>query len=101
MQINQISQSMQSELRKIDGSQARTAKEQPTAKAGDRSELSAHGKLQSETKGDIQIISSMIKAQPDVRTEKVADVQAKIGDGFYNTGAFADKLAEKLAGVLA
>jgi len=43
----------------------------------------------------------MVKAQPDVRTEKVAEVQAKIGNGFYNSNAFADKLAEKLAGVLA
>jgi len=101
MQISQISQSMQSELRKIDGSQAKAVKEQPKAKAGDRSEFSVHGKLQSETKGDIHLISSMLKAQPDVRTEKVAEVQAKIGNGFYNTNAFADKLAEKLAGVLA
>jgi len=101
MQINQISQSMQSELRKVDGSQAKAVKEQPKAKIGDRSEFSASGKLQSETKGDVQIISSMLKAQPDVRTEKVAEVQAKIGNGFYNTEAFAGKLAEKLAGVLA
>jgi len=101
MQINQISQSMQSELRKVDGSQAKTAKEQPAAKVGDRSEFSVNGKLQSETKGDIQIISSMLKAQPDVRTEKVAEVQAKIGSGFYNSGAFTEKLAERLASVLA
>jgi len=43
----------------------------------------------------------MIKAQPDVRADKVAEVQAKIGSGFYNTSAFADKLAGRLAGVFA
>jgi len=101
MQINQISQSMRSELRKVDGSQAKTVKEQPKAKTGDSSEFSVHGKLQSATKGDIQIISSMLKAQPDVRTDKVADAQAKVSAGFYNTDAFAGKLAERLAGVLA
>jgi anti-sigma28 factor (negative regulator of flagellin synthesis) len=102
MQINKISQAMQGELRKIDGSR-KTEKEQPAAKAGvtDRSELSASGKMQRELKGEMQIISSMVKAQPDVRADKVAEARARISMGFYNTDAFAEKLAAKLAETLA
>lgn len=102
MMINKISQAMQGELHKVDGSR-KPEKEQPAAKTGvaDRSELSAGGKMQREVQGDTHIISSMIKAQPDVRSDKVAEVRERIGSGFYNTDAFADKLASKLAATLA
>ncbi|MDR0330961.1 MAG: flagellar biosynthesis anti-sigma factor FlgM [Chitinispirillales bacterium] len=98
MQISKISQAMHSELRKVDGSR-KPEKEQPTAKAvsADRSELSADGQKQREIKGEMQIISSMVKAQPDVRADKVAEARTKIGMGFYSTEAFAEKLASKLA----
>jgi hypothetical protein len=103
MLISKISQTMQGELRKIDGSARakETEKEQPKAKAGDRSEFSASAKIKIETHGDTEIISSMLRAQPDIRTEKVADAQAKVGSGFYNTEAFAEKLAGKLAATMA
>jgi len=102
MLINKISQAMQGELRKIDGTSRKLDKDVPVAKASvtDRSELSADGRRQREVKGEMQIISSMVRAQPDVRTEKVAEAQMKIGMGFYNSGDFADKLASKLASTL-
>jgi hypothetical protein len=43
----------------------------------------------------------MVRAQPDVRADRVAEAQYRISSGFYNTEAFADKLATKLAGTLA
>ncbi|MCL2182504.1 MAG: flagellar biosynthesis anti-sigma factor FlgM [Chitinispirillia bacterium] len=103
MQINKISQAMQSELRKIDGSARKQDKEQPVAKAGvtDRSELSADGQKQRAAKGETQIISSMVKAQPDERAEKIAEAKVKINSGHYNTGEFIDRLAGKLANAMA
>jgi len=103
MQISKISQAMQGELRKIDGTARKQDKEQQAAKAGysDRSELSADGRKQREAKGDMQIISSMVNAQPDVRAEKVAEARTKISMGVYNSPDFADKLAAKLASALA
>jgi anti-sigma28 factor (negative regulator of flagellin synthesis) len=103
MLISKISQTMQGELRKIDGSARakETEKAQPKAKAGDRSEFSASAKSKIETHGDTDIISSMLRAQPDIRADKVAEVQAKVSSGFYNTEAFADQLAGKLATTMA
>ncbi|MCL2219356.1 MAG: hypothetical protein FWC23_03940 [Chitinispirillia bacterium] len=105
MQINKISQAMQSELRKVDGTARKQEKEQPVAKAGagitDRSELSADGMKQREVKGEMQIISSMVRAQPDIRTEKIAEARSNISMGVYNTADFTDKLASKLASALA
>ena len=105
MLINKISQSIYNELRKLDGGH-KAEKEQNannakkgSAKANDsdRSELSNSGKLQS--KEDISGIASMVKAQPDIRADKVADAQAKVSSGFYNSAEFADKLADKMLGV--
>jgi anti-sigma28 factor (negative regulator of flagellin synthesis) len=103
MLINKISQAMQGELRKLDGASRKQDTERPAAKAkvADRSDLSASGRMHREVKGDMQIISSMVKAQPDIRADKVAEAQSKISMGFYNTDAFADKLASKLASTLA
>jgi anti-sigma28 factor (negative regulator of flagellin synthesis) len=103
MLISKISQTMQGELRKIDGSaRAKEAeKEQPKAKLGDRSEFSASGKIQSQTRGDMDIISSMLRAQPEIRADKVAEAQSKVSSGFYNTDDFAGRLADKLARAMA
>jgi len=105
MLINNISQAIHNELRKIDGSR-KTEKEKElpnkakasSAKTGgsDSSELSLCGKKQSEAGGDMHSISSMVKAQPDLRTDKIAEAKLKISSGFYNSEAFADKLADKL-----
>lgn len=104
MQISKISQAMQSELRKIDGSARKQEKEQPAASKAsisDRSELSEDGQKQRAVKGDMQIISSMVRAQPDVRAERVAEAKMNISAGIYNTGEFIDRLAGKLAGAMA
>jgi len=94
MLIGKISQTMHGELRKADA--ARRAKsEQSTAKDArtDSSELSADGKKQRDVRGEVQIISSMVKAQPDVRTERVIEAKMRVSNGFYNTESFAEKLA--------
>lgn len=106
MLINNISQSIYNELRKLDGSHKAEKEQSANARKGsakandsDRSDLSRDGKLQSETNEDISGIASMVKAQPEIRADKIADAQAKINSGFYNSEAFASKLADKLLGV--
>ncbi|MCL2688302.1 MAG: flagellar biosynthesis anti-sigma factor FlgM [Chitinispirillia bacterium] len=107
MLINKISQSIYNELRKLDGGQ-RAEKEQNAnnAKKGgakasdsDRSELSSNGKLRSEANEDISGIAAMVKAQPEMRADKIAEAQAKVNSGFYNSAEFAEKLADKMLGV--
>ncbi|MDR2578599.1 MAG: flagellar biosynthesis anti-sigma factor FlgM [Chitinispirillales bacterium] len=99
MEINKITPAMQNELRKLDGGSRKADSMQAAAGGGavDRSEFSADGKKQREIKGEMQIISSMVDAQPDVRTDKVAAARARVSMGFYNTESFAEKLAAKLA----
>jgi len=104
MLINNISQSIYNELRKLDAGHKAEKEQNANARKGsvkandsDRSDLSSNGKLQSET--DISGIASMVKAQPDIRADKIADAQAKISSGFYNSEEFANKLADKLLGV--
>ncbi|MDR2729065.1 MAG: flagellar biosynthesis anti-sigma factor FlgM [Chitinispirillales bacterium] len=107
MLINNISQSIYNELRKLDAGH-KAEKEQSANNAGkksakqsdsDRSELSSDGKLQSAAKEDLSGIASMVKAQPDIRADKIAEAQLKISSGFYNSEAFAAKLADKMLGV--
>jgi anti-sigma28 factor (negative regulator of flagellin synthesis) len=97
MLISNVSQAMHGELRKADP--VRRAKSEQAAGDGvraDSSELSADGKKQRDTRGEVQIISSMIKAQPDVRMERVAEAKVRISNGFYNSSAFAEQLAAKM-----
>jgi len=106
MLINKISQSIYNELRKLDGGRkaekeqnANAKKESAKTNDSDRSELSNNGKLRSVSNEDISGVASMVKAQPDVRADKIADAQLKISSGFYNSAAFVDKLADKMLGV--
>jgi len=91
---------MQGELRKVDGSR-RAKNEQPTAKGSgvgrsDRSELSADGRKRRDVEGEVRVLSSMVRGQPDVRTEKVAEARMRVSNGYYNTESFADALASKM-----
>jgi anti-sigma28 factor (negative regulator of flagellin synthesis) len=50
----------------------------------------------NDTKAQIDIVNSKIASEPDIRPEKIAEVQEKIQNGFYNSDDFVDKLATKL-----
>ncbi|MDR0306403.1 MAG: flagellar biosynthesis anti-sigma factor FlgM [Chitinispirillales bacterium] len=104
MLINNISQSIHNEMRKLDGSR-KTEREKElaekknsgTEKSGsDNSELSTRGKQQSLAQSDMYAISSMLRAQPDQRADKIEEIKLKLSSGFYNSEAFVDKLADKL-----
>jgi anti-sigma28 factor (negative regulator of flagellin synthesis) len=104
MLISNISQSqtMQGELRKVDGSPRRAKSEQPAAKEkggaehSDRSDLSTDGKGRRDVQSEVKALSSMVKAQPDVRPERVAEAKLRVSNGYYNTESFAETLASKM-----
>jgi anti-sigma28 factor (negative regulator of flagellin synthesis) len=50
----------------------------------------------NDTKAQIDIVNLKIASEPDIRPEKIAEVQEKIQNGFYNSDDFVDKLATKL-----
>jgi len=104
MLISNVSQSqtMQGELRKVDGSPRRAkSEEQPAAKKSgadrsDRSDLSADGRRQRDVKGEMRVLAPMVKGLPDVRTERVEEAKARVSSGYYNTESFAETLAAKI-----
>jgi flagellar biosynthesis anti-sigma factor FlgM len=97
MRINAVTQSLNAELRKVDNAK-KADKDQKAAKASsaDRSEFSSNAQRLSETKASFETINASVAAQPDVRSEKIAEVKQKIESGYYNSEEFIDKLADKL-----
>jgi len=96
MRISAIHELLNTEAKKVEGAK----KSESTSKAKvfptDKTEFSSKAQRLNETKTQIETISSKIAAEPDIRTEKVAEVQEKIKNGFYETDDFVDKLADKL-----
>ncbi len=96
MRIDSIIQPINAEMRKIESAK-KTDKDTKTKVSNtDKSEISADGEQLSATNGQAATISAAVSAQPDVRTEKVAEVKGKIQSGYYNSDEFVDKLADKL-----
>lgn len=105
MMINKITQAaVQSNLPRVDAQGRKLDKDNNAASAKrapvDRSELSASGAERSASHRDVQILAAVVDAAPDVRADKVAQAQARLASGFYNTQSFAEQLAGKLAGVI-
>jgi flagellar biosynthesis anti-sigma factor FlgM len=97
MRINAITQPLSAELRKVESAK-KADKDSKSSKVAtaDRSEFSASGTQLSATKAQFETIAASVAAQPDVRTDKVAEVKQKIEQGYYNSPEFIDKLADKL-----
>ena len=96
MRINAIIQPITAELRKIENAKKADKESRSRAPASDKSEISADARHLSATQGQFTTISASVAAQPDVRTDKVAEVKEKIQQGYYNSDEFIDKLADKL-----
>ena len=97
MRINAITQSMQTELRKVDSAK-KAEKTQNTTKlrSADHSEISAGAQQLSSTKASRDVIAATLSTQEDVRPERIQEVQEKIRNGYYNSPEFIDQLAVKL-----
>jgi flagellar biosynthesis anti-sigma factor FlgM len=96
MQINSIVQPIAAELRKTDSAKKAGTNTKVQAQSADKSDISSSGQALNATNSETATISASIAAQPDVRTEKVAEVKGKIQSGYYNSDEFVDKLADKL-----
>ena len=97
MRINAVTQSIQSELRKVDSAKKAdknhaSAKTRPT----DRSDISDGAQRLSSTKAAMDVISASLETQSDIRPDKIQEVQEKIKNGYYNSPEFIDQLATKL-----
>jgi len=94
MRINAVTQPIQSELRKVEST--KKAEKAKSAKATDHSEISDGANKLSSTKASIDVVEATLSAQDDIRIDKIAEVQEKIKNGFYDSAEFIDKLAVKL-----
>jgi len=96
MRISTISQAFQAEFRKTEGIKKNERDQKVKAPVVDRSEISAGARRLNETKAQIEVLSAQVASHPDIRSDKVAEVQEKIKNGYYNSPEFIDKLADKL-----
>ena len=100
MQIRGIHTQVANELRKTDSAARKapvnSSMRSEAARSKDSAGISPAG-LRALTGGDSTVVSAIIEASPDVRTERIAQVKKRIADGFYNTAEFTDQLADKLA----
>jgi flagellar biosynthesis anti-sigma factor FlgM len=96
MRIDAIIQPINAELRKVDSAKKTDKDARTKAPTTDKSDISADAQKLSATNGQFASISASVAAQPDVRTDKVAEVKGKIQSGYYNSDEFIDKLADKL-----
>jgi anti-sigma28 factor (negative regulator of flagellin synthesis) len=97
MRIHAVTQSIQAEFRKIENAK-KTDKLQSAAKImpSDKPQISESAQQLSTTKSSIDAITAQLSVQDEIRTDKIAEVQEKIKNGFYNSPEFIDKLADKL-----
>lgn len=96
MRINAITQPLSAELRKIEGNRKADKAKAGKVAIGDHSEISASAQRLSDTKAQFATIAATLSAQPEIRSDKIAEVKAKIENGYYNSDEFIDKLADKL-----
>ena len=97
MRIPAITEAYNAELRKVD-SQRRSGKLQPRSKtdSADSSEFSSDAQRLSETKAQVDAVSTKINSSPEIRYDKVEEARQKVKDGYYNREEVVDKLADKL-----
>lgn len=97
MRLESIQNMATTEFRKIDKSKKDESKKAAKyPRKSDKASLSSDARQLSETKANEKLVSARLQAEPDIRTDKIAEVQKKLDDGFYNSAKFADQLADKL-----
>lgn len=95
MRITNVGEAFNAEWRKSDS--VRKADKTPKARATiDKSEISQGARRLSETKAQVETVSAQVGGQPEIRSDRIAEVKERIDRGYYNTEEFADQLADKL-----
>lgn len=98
MRLESIQSVVSAEFKKVESSkkEASTNKAATYARKSDKTSLSSDARQFSETKASANVVAARLKAEPDVRTERINEVRQKLDDGYYNSSKFADELADKL-----
>lgn len=96
MRIGAISEILNSEIKRVEGAKKTEHSSSSKAIPLDKTELSIKGKRLNETKAEIEVISSKLANEPEIRPEKIAEAREKIKNGFYDSEEFIDTLADKL-----
>lgn len=96
MRISAVTQSYQSEVRKVEGARKTDKTDKNRAVRVDNPEISSKAHRLSETRAQVETIAAQVEIQPDVRMDKVSEVREKLEQGFYNSPEFLDKLTDKL-----
>jgi anti-sigma28 factor (negative regulator of flagellin synthesis) len=96
MRISALSESFNAEFRKVDATKKADKVVKQKLSPVDSSQVSSGARQMNEAKASNDIVFAQISSQPDVRPEKVAEVQEKIRNGFYDTEELASKLADKM-----
>jgi anti-sigma28 factor (negative regulator of flagellin synthesis) len=96
MRLLPLGEQITTEMRKVEN--ARKVEKDPKVKAfrSEKPEFSSSGQRLSETKDNVDVVTSVVTGAPEIREDKIIEVKEKIRNGFYNSPEFVDKLANKL-----
>ncbi|ERP31085.1 flagellar biosynthesis anti-sigma factor FlgM [Chitinivibrio alkaliphilus] len=96
MRLESINNMMGAEFRKIDRTNRKnrdTASKETKAPQKDSATFSG---TKTPAQGQAKQLAARVSIEPEVRQDRIQDVQNKIEKGYYNTSEFADKLADRL-----
>ena len=96
MRISAVTQSYQTEIRKVEGARKAEKGEKNRSFRIESPEISSTAQRLSETRAQAETIAAQVSAQPEVRMDRVDEVREKIQRGFYDSPEFIDKLADRL-----
>jgi hypothetical protein len=96
MRISALSEILNSELKKAEGVKKTEITPQSRTVPIDQTDFSIKGKRLNDTKAQIEVITSKLASEPDIRPEKIAEAKEKIKNGFYDSEDFLEKLTNKL-----
>jgi anti-sigma28 factor (negative regulator of flagellin synthesis) len=97
MQIDPIRSKITSEIKKVENARKHNKlKNVKSYTSPDTLNFSADAKRLSNTKAQMEVLSTQVSNEPEIRTNKVEEVKEKIKNGYYNSPEFIDKLTDKL-----
>ena len=97
MRLDPINNKISSEIKKVEN--ARKHNKIKNVKAFTRPDtlsFSSDAKRLSNTKAQMEVLSTQVSNEPEIRANKVNEVKEKIKNGYYNSPEFIDKLTDKL-----
>ena len=93
----------QADSREPQGGQGTSGTEQDAGvqrQSGDQAVISPAGKQLVALRQAVDTGRAALEALPDVREDRLNQVRQRLDQGFYQSAAVRDKVAERLAGVL-